>query len=300
MTWDYVSEILALAQDDNAQWTIRRAYQTLGRTTRARTTTWTRSARSSAGAVQQNTVFAGGYGVALSLSRDVTESANVIMGEGVHPVDNSDLSGGRWREQGHAVAVAVHAVVPVARVGVDVPDYAGDTNGDFTTDVISALTGVLRAASAPSVTIGTVLTVGTAAISALKEDTGWRTRTATSAAPRRAWLFGASALYPALTSVRLVQAARLRFPGRAVRLHTGWRHSGRQRRVRPDRPVVERVIGYGEGIAKADARKNARSRSSAARSRHRGSGPSPTLDPTDETSRPGSTSAKVAGSGSTA
>ena len=49
--------------------------------------------------MQQNTVFAGGYGVAFSLSQDVTESANVIMGEGVHPVDNSDLSGGRWRNK---------------------------------------------------------------------------------------------------------------------------------------------------------------------------------------------------------
>ena len=288
MTWDYVSEILALAQDDNAQWTIRRAYQTLGGRTypRARHYYLDEVSTELAGAVQQNTVFAGGYGVALSLSQDVTESANVIMGEGVHPVDNSDLSGGRWRNKVTPLQSPSMPSYPSRVSGSTYPIALGDTNGDFTTDVISQLTGALRAASAPSVTIGTVLTaVGTAAISALKEDTGWaNTNGNIGGTAEWAWLFGASALYPG-SDLLSGWCKPLAFDSR-VALYD-YTPAGDIQAVNdafdPTVLRVERVIGYGEGIAKADARKNAR-----AIVRREIAAPwigtvTLTLDPTDET-----------------
>jgi hypothetical protein len=94
-TIDYLDELLALAQDSTNQWTISRAFTNYGTLNAPRPRHYYIRPKSEtmAGAVQQNTVFMGGYGIAVSLSSDVTENPNAIYGEGVHPVGTSDLSG---------------------------------------------------------------------------------------------------------------------------------------------------------------------------------------------------------------
>lgn len=263
MTWDYITELIAVAQDGTGQWTIRRAFQTLGGRDypRARHYYLTQVSDELATAVQQNTVFAGGYGVSFSLSQDVTESANVILGEGVHPVDDSDLSGGRWRNKVTPSQSAAMPSYPSRVSGSTYPIVLGDTNGDFTTDVISQLTGALRAASAPSVTIGTVLTaVGTAAIASLKTDTGYaNTNGNIGGTAEWAWLFGAGHLYSG-ADLASGWFKPLAFDD-TVALYD-YTPAGDIQAVNdafdPNRLRVERVISYGDGIAKADARSNAR------------------------------------------
>lgn len=169
-TIDYLDELLALAQDSTNQWTISRAFTSYGGVLdapRPRHYYLRPKSETMAGAVQQNTVFMGGYGIAVSLSSDITENPNAIYGEGVHPVGTSDLSGSRWR---NAVYPMLGGTVPTYpdRVGTatDYPITTGDTDGLFTTDVLTQLTAQLRLGGYPDVTIGTVFTatVGSAIV----------------------------------------------------------------------------------------------------------------------------------------
>lgn len=132
--------------------------------------------------IQQNTVFAGGYGVALSLTQDVTEQFTSVYGEGVHPVDDSDLSGSRWRNAVFPSLAGTVPTYPTRTAGSTYPITVGDGDGDFSNSygVITALNAQLRAGGWPGATIGTAFTAATGtAINALKTDIAWTNTTST-------------------------------------------------------------------------------------------------------------------------
>jgi hypothetical protein len=168
---DYLDELLALAQDNtNGQWTIARAYN--GAYPRARHYYIRPVPTNMASAIQQNTVFAGGFGVAFSLTKDVTETPTALYGEGVHPVDDSDLSGSRWRNMRYPMLTTTAPANPDRISGADFPVELGDVDADFTKQVITQLSSQMRVSGWPDVTITS--TFGTAlrdAIEAMKEDT---------------------------------------------------------------------------------------------------------------------------------
>lgn len=168
---DYLDEVLALAKDDdNGTWTISRAfttYGTLGAYPRARCYTLRQKDADYSGTVQTNSVTAGGYGVAYSLSIDVTESPTAIYGEGVHPVDSSELSGSRWRNAVYPALTGTPLPYPDRLVGSDYPLATGDTDADFTAPVITQLQGQLRAGGWPDVRITGVFDADT--VTALNE-----------------------------------------------------------------------------------------------------------------------------------
>jgi len=263
MVVDYLDELLAMAQDADAQWTIRRAYQTLGGRSYPRARWYYLNAVSEelAGAVQQNTVFAGGYGVSLSLSHDVGESFTTVYGEGIHPTDDSDLSGSRWRNAVYPGLTSTMPAYPDRVSGSDYPITLGDTDGLFTTDVITQLTSQLRSIGAPSVTIGTAFTstVGSA-ISWLKEDLGYANTNANIGGTAEwAWLYsdGQGQGFTDLSSGWFKPLASLSATEKYLYTATG-DVSGDNPAYDHDVLRVDRVIAYGDGVSKATARKNAR------------------------------------------
>ena len=177
---DYLDELMVQASDPTyGTWTISRAYRTIGTPAfsvpRPRHYYLrTKTASMGTASVQQNTVFVGGYGVSISLTQDATEQFNSVYGEGVNPVDSSDLSGSRWR---HAKYPMLSGAVPAypTRAGTasTYPITTGDTDASFTNtyDVITTLNAQLRAAGWPGATIGSAFTSATgSAIAAMKDD----------------------------------------------------------------------------------------------------------------------------------
>lgn len=161
MVVDYCDEILALAQEGSSQWTIARAFDTDG-FPRARQYTLREKSNELAGAVQQNYVAAGGFGVALSLSVDPSQVPNRYFGEGVAP------SGERWRNAVFPLQMESAPFYPSSY-----PVASGDTDGDFDDDVVTALQAQLRASSWPNVQVtGTFDADTVTALNALYEDQG--------------------------------------------------------------------------------------------------------------------------------
>lgn len=261
-TIDYLDEVLALAQDTTAQWTISRAYQTLGGLTypRARHYYLRPKSETMAGAVQQNTVVMGGYGVAVSLSKDATTADKVIYGEGVHPVDASDLSGSRWRNSVYPLLTTAAPAYPDRISGSDYPLVVGDEDADFTAAVITQLTAQLRVSGWPDVVISSTFGSATAnAITALKEDIGWA-NTDGEIESNGMW----DVVWGDGGTGRTDYESGW-FKPLAVDLAVNkYLYTGDGDVVEPspfyDPNVlrVERIISYGDGVKKSQARKNAR------------------------------------------
>lgn len=161
MVVDYCDEVLALAQTGSTAWTISRAYDANG-FPRARCYYLREKSEELAGAVQQNYVVAGGFGVAASLSMDPTEVPNVIYGEGLAP------SGERWRNAVYPMLTTAAPADPSSY-----PVEFGSVDGDFTADVVTQLQGQLRAGGWPDVQItGEFDAETTTALEALQEAAG--------------------------------------------------------------------------------------------------------------------------------
>lgn len=261
-TIDYLDELLSLAQDDTGTWTISRAFQTLGGISypRARHYYLRQKAAYLGDGVQQNTVFMGGYGIALSVSQDFTESPNVIYGEGVHPVDNSYLSGSRWRNAVYPMLNGTVPTYPSRLSGSTYPITVGDTDGAFTTPVITQLTAQLRLGGWPGATIGTVLTTAdTDAIVAWKQDVHYSNSNANIGGTAEwAALFasgsGATDLSSGWFKPLAVGASAVdKYLYTAAGDVAGTNPSYDASILR-----VESIITYGENVPKSRARKNAR------------------------------------------
>ena len=164
MVVDYCDEVLALAQEGSSQWTIGRSFDTDGFPI-ARVYNLRAKSNELAGAIQQNYVSAGGFGVALSLSVDPSQVPNRYFGEGVAP------SGERWR---NAVFPLLTETAPFYPSHFPVNSSAGNnTDADFDDDVVTALQAQLRASSWPNVAVtGTFDDDTVTALNALYEDQG--------------------------------------------------------------------------------------------------------------------------------
>lgn len=263
-TTDYVGEVLALAQDETAgRWTIRRAFQVLGGRDypRPRHYYLDQVEADWSAAIQKSVTSVGGYGVSVGLAWDATQAPNAIYGEGVHPVDKSDLSGSRWRNAVYPGLSASMPSYPSRISGATYPITEGDDDVDFTTDVVTQLSGALRAASAPGATIGPVFTSTTgAAIAALKADNGYANTNANIGGTAEwSWLFNAGASYSGadlasgwfrpLAVESTVERYKYTPVGDIASVNDAYD---------PTQLRVERIISYGDGISKASARANAR------------------------------------------
>lgn len=138
---DYVDSILAIAQEDDVQWTVSRAFDETN-FPRARTYYLRPKSESLVGAIDTFTVTLGMDGVEVNLSQEGSETPNTIYGEGVAP------SGERWR----------NSVWPMLTDAEDTPAYPGpmqlgDTDLDFSYDAVTALQSRLRAGGWPDVEI---------------------------------------------------------------------------------------------------------------------------------------------------
>ena len=262
-TIDYLDELLALAQDPDGQWTISRAYTTYGSVLdapRARHYYLRTKSETMAGAVQQNTVFMGGYGIAVSLSLDVTETPNAIYGEGVHPVGSSELSGSRWR---NAVYPMLGGSVPAYpdRIGTasTYPIEVGDTDADFDVDAVTQITSQLRLGGYPDVTIGSefTTTVGDA-VEAWKEDIDYANTNANIGGTAEwAKLFESGTGYTDVSSAWFKPLAW--DPAVAKYVYTASGDvAGTASGYDPSVLRVESTISYGENVPKKLARTNAR------------------------------------------
>jgi hypothetical protein len=143
---DYVEEVLQLAQTPSASWTISQAYD--GADRQPRKFYLRAKSEELAGAVQQNTVFAGGYGVSLSLSCDYTEAPNAVYGEGVDAA-----TGERWRNAKYPDLFPTAPDYPDRVAGSTYPLGFGDTDDDFVEDSITQLQYGLRLGGWPDVKI---------------------------------------------------------------------------------------------------------------------------------------------------
>lgn len=261
-TIDYLDELLALAQDATAQWTISRAYTTYGGLDAPRPRHYYLRAKSEtfATGVQATYGYAGGFGVSMSLSRDITETPNAIYGEGVHPVGTSELSGSRWR---NAVYPMLGGTVPTYpdRIGTatDYPITTGDTDGLFTTDVITQLTAQLRLGGYPDVTIGTVFTstVGSAIVD-WKQDIDYANQDAyLNGTAEWAKLFESGTGYTDLSSGWFKPLAWDPAVSKYIYTASG-DVAGTATGYDPSILRVESTISYGENVPKKRARINAR------------------------------------------
>jgi hypothetical protein len=171
---DFCDEMLGLAQNSTGQWTIDREYGATFPETVPRTYDLFAKPQDLASAVQQSTVFAGGYGVALSLTRDLTTGGlNAIYGEGLSPTV-AGVGGDRWRNAKYPMLTATAPAYPDRNVGTTYPLVITDADSDFTDDVITQLSSQLRLAGWPAVQITDVFDYGLqAAIFSVKEETGW-------------------------------------------------------------------------------------------------------------------------------
>lgn len=183
MVLDFCDEMLGLAQDPTGQYSIFRDYT--GSPTRPRARCYNLALKSDdlAGALQQNYIFAGGYGVALSITQDITEGGvNAIYGEGLSPTDSAGNGGDRWRNARYPLLTPSAPAYPDRISGSDYPLTTGDVDADFTVDVVTQLQAQLRMAGQPDVQItGTFDTDTAIAISAAKDDAGWVNTTGTVA-----------------------------------------------------------------------------------------------------------------------
>jgi hypothetical protein len=147
-TLDYAEEMLALAQDSDVQWTIRRDFE-FGGYPVARKYVLAWKSEQLLGATQENTIFAGGYGVSLSLNQSYDSAFNAVYGEGVDPTDSS-----RWRNMKYPGLLGTQPAYPVR--DTDPPTYPivlNDTDVDFTADVITQAQAAMRQAGLPDVTV---------------------------------------------------------------------------------------------------------------------------------------------------
>jgi hypothetical protein len=262
-TIDYLDELLAQAQDSSAQWTVSRAYQAMGTPAiavpRARHYYLRAKSETMAGAVQQNTVFMGGYGVSVSLAQDVTETPNAIYGEGVNPVDSTELSGSRWRNASYPMLNGTVPTNPNRLAGTTYPVALGDTDGDFTTDVVTELTSQLRLGGWPGVTIGSTFTstVGSA-IRSWKQDIGYANTNANIGSSGE-W----SKLFESGTGMTDLSSGYFRplawDPAVSKYTYTAAGDvAGTAAGYDPNVLRVETTLSYGENISKTVARNNAR------------------------------------------
>jgi hypothetical protein len=166
-TLDYAEEMLALAQDSDAQWTIRRA--STGDYAVARKYVLAAKSVDLAGAIQQNTVFAGGYGVSLSLNQSLDTAFNAVYGEGVDPTDSS-----RWRNMKYPGLLGAQPAYPVRDTAPPTyPIVLTDVDADFTADIVTQAQAAMRQAGLPDVTItGEWDDATAAAYSILQADAG--------------------------------------------------------------------------------------------------------------------------------
>ncbi len=264
MVIDYLDELMVLAQSSTAQWTVSRAYQTLGGKSYPRARHYYLRAKSAnmGTAVQQNTVFMGGYGVTVSLTQDTTEQFNAIYGEGVNPVDSSDLSGSRWRNAKYPMLAGTVPTYPNRVSGSTYPITVGDDDGDFDNGyaVVSALNAQLRAGGWPYATLGTAFTAATgSAITALKQDVGYANSNANVGGTAEwALIFGdnssatgdlASGYFQPLAAGSAVEPYLYSSFGEVIGVNPSF-DAGLLR--------VDRTISYGDNVSKATARTNAR------------------------------------------
>jgi hypothetical protein len=260
-TIDYLDELLALAQDQTNQWTIARAYKSYGTLDAPRPRHYYIRAKSPDfdTAIQQNTVYMGGYGIAVSLSSDVTEAFNVVYGEGVHPVGTSELSGSRWRNSVYPMLNGTVPTYPDRISGADFPVTTGDTDGLFTTDVITQLTSQLRLGGYPDVTIGTAFTstVGSAIVDWKQDIEYSNTNANIGGTAEWAKLFESGTGYTDLTSGWFKPLAWDPTVSKYVYTASGdvaGTATGYDERILR----VETTISYGENVPKKRARINAR------------------------------------------
>lgn len=257
---DYLDEVLALAKDDdNGTWTISRAfttYGTLGAYPRARCYTLRQKDADYSGTVQTNSVTAGGYGVAYSLSIDVTEFPTAIYGEGVHPVDSSELSGSRWRNAVYPALTGTPLPYPERVVGTTYPLTTGDTDADFTEPVITQLQAQLRAGGWPDVRItGTFDADTVTALNALYDYAPGHAETG-EVADDDDWdlVFG--------TGTGTTDGVGFFLPLVDVNAYYEYAADGDVVAVSNFynnlQLRVDEVISYGDGVSKSRARKNAR------------------------------------------
>jgi hypothetical protein len=259
-TIDYLDELLALAQDQTNQWTISRAYRSYGTLDAPRPRHYYIRAKSPDydTAIQQNVVYMGGYGIAVSLSQDVTEAPNAIYGEGVHPVGTSDLSGSRWRNSVYPMLGGTVPTYPDRISGADYPITTGDTDGLFTTDVLTQLTSQLRLGGYPDVTIGTVFTstVGSAIVD-WKQDIDYANSNANIGGTAEwAKLFESGTGYTDLSSGWFKPLAWDRAVSKYIYTASG-DVAGTAADYDPNILRVETTISYGENVPKKRARINA-------------------------------------------
>lgn len=173
MVIDYVDEMLSIAQEGVNQFTIWRDYDAnedpvpRAYCNAAKYTEYGDNTRWA----QQ--VWAGSYGVDLRLTCDLTAAPNAVYGEGVYGNTGGHLAGSRWRNMKYPGLLPSQPAYPDRVVGSDYPVTEGDTDADFTTDVVTQLQYALRLAGMPDVTITGIFDADTTtALYDLQEDAG--------------------------------------------------------------------------------------------------------------------------------
>jgi hypothetical protein len=168
MVIDFVDQMLTLAQDSGGQWTISRAFD-VDDQPQARKYYLRLKSEELAGAVQENTVFAGGFGVSLSAVSDLTQAVNAVYGEGLDPTDQS-----RWRNMKYPELFPSQPAYPDRVAGADYPVTEGDEDADFTADVVTQLQYALRSGGHyfPGSISGIFDADTTTALEVLQEDAG--------------------------------------------------------------------------------------------------------------------------------
>jgi hypothetical protein len=250
---DYVDEMLALAQDNSGQWTISRAYD--GNDYPQARKYYLRLKGSDIGNAstpQENYITAGGYGVSLSITQDVTTAYNAVYGEGQDPKDGS-----RWRNTKYPMLFPAAPAYPDRVSGSDYPVTSSDTDADFTTDVITQLQYALRAGGWPDVEItGTFDNDTETALSALQEEAGVTVtgEIADNAGWDLVWSTGTGTTDISSGYMRplseVLESAYYEYAPNGAVIGTSSDYDGRLR--------VERIIAYGENTAKSRARVHAR------------------------------------------
>lgn len=240
---DHCDELLGIAQQDNIQYTISRAYDTQN-TPQARLYYIRRKSESVSSAIEVSTIMAGGHGVKLDFSIDGTESANAVYGEGLAP------NGSRWRNIKYPMLVNEAPAYPG-------PMKYGDTDAMFAYDAVTALQYQLRAGGWPNVQINGIFDADTVtALSALQRDLGRRVDgdIDSEAEWLRVWSHTtgftdlSSAYALPIAVVNAAEPYTYSADGSVVGANDSY--DGRIR--------VERTISYGEGVTKDRAMKHAR------------------------------------------
>ena len=144
---DHCDELLSIAQTSSTAWTIRRAYD-VSDYPQPRKYYLNEKSPSWDDSVQSSTIHVGGYGVQVSLSRDMTQTPNSIYGEGLAS------SGERWRNARYPNLWPSETPAYPSRVsGTTYPVTSADADADFTADVVTQAQYQLRALGMPDVEI---------------------------------------------------------------------------------------------------------------------------------------------------